>query len=198
MEKKSLFTLLSVGLIMVTLSISYYFLISLPNYNREKLNLEKERQAEDIRVAKDKAEIEQQKLESENNNKSLELAKEVQDDCIKNIKSSVVYYFDKTNTTKSPLFYPYEDEESFNKNERLLTALSAYKSCVTNDPRYDYSNSAIKSILTDAGIAETTINNYMFDYKSKANDLCNSFLLTVSAKSKCEDLERIKYDFGLQ
>ncbi|QQG52322.1 MAG: hypothetical protein HY931_03210 [Candidatus Falkowbacteria bacterium] len=193
MEKhKNIFSVVAT---IVALSIAYYFLYSLPSYNREKLNLEKERQAEDIRIAQDKAELDKQKKQQEESIRMSELAGEIQNDCIKNVQNSVVFYFDRANTTFSPLFYPYENEAAFNKNERLLTGLGAYQSCITNDPRYTSENTAIKSILIDADIAEVDINNYMVEYRDKTPELCSSYLLTSSAKQKCESLETKQYNF---
>lgn len=195
-SNKKMVNILLAMAILVTASIAYYFLFSLPRFNAEKLDLQKEKQQEDIRIARDEADAKKQKQQAEDSARMLELAKDIQDACIENIQNSVVSYFDKTNTTYSPLFYPYEDEGSFNRNERLLTALDAYQSCITNDPRYDYDNSAIKSILIDAGIAQTDINNYLVRYRDKTEGLCDSYLLSESAKGKCQDMEIMEYDFG--
>jgi len=197
MEKNKHFfnLIILIAVIMVAFSVAYYFLYSLPNYNKEKLKLDQQKQASDIKMAADKAEADQKKQEAEDDTKMSELAKEIQDDCIKNVQSSVVSYFDKSNTTFSPLFYPYENEASFNKNERLLTALDAYQSCIMNDPRYKLDNIAIKSILNDAGIAEVDINNYMVTYRDKTPGLCESFLLSESAVGECNNLKEKKYSF---
>lgn len=185
-----------VVLIIASLSIAYYFLYSLPNYNNQKLNLQREKQEEEIRLQRERAENERVIQDRENSIRETELAKKIQDDCIESTQNSVASYFDKTNATFSPLFYPYEDESSFNRNERLLTSLSTYQSCIYNDPRYDYNNLAIKSILNEAEMAEVSINNFMFEYKEKTPELCESYLLTTSAKQKCELLEKHEYDFG--
>ena len=198
MEKnKHYFSL--IGLIVLVLgvfSVSYYFLYSLPQYNNQKLKLEQEKQTADIKIAQDKAANEQQKQDEEKNTKMLELAKNIQDDCIKSTQSSVVYYFDNSSVTANPLYYPYENEASFNKNERLITAIEAYRTCLGNDPRNDGTNTAIKSILSDAETAYRLINNDMVSYRDKTEGLCDSYLLTESAKSKCADLTTIKYNFN--
>ncbi len=196
MEKnKHFLNLLLFAIILVAFSVAYYFLYSLPSYNREKLKLDQQKQAADIKIAADREDAEKRKQEVENDTKMSELAKVIQDDCIKNVQTSVVYYFDKSNTTFSPLFYPYENEASFNKNERLLTALEAYQSCIMNDPRYKFDNTAIKSILNDAGVAQVDINNYLVEYRDKTPGLCESSLLSESAAKKCNTLKEKKYSF---
>jgi predicted Holliday junction resolvase-like endonuclease len=197
MEKNKHFfnSIILIAIILISSSVAYYFLYSLPNYNNEKLKLSREKQEDDMRVAKEQSIINQKKQEEEKNVKASELAKNIQDDCVESVKKSVVSYFDKTNTSDSPLFYPYEDEESFNRNDRLLTALGAYQDCLKNDPRNDGINIAIDSILFDAESASRTINNFMVSYRDKTPGLCDSFLLSDSAKSKCSDLVIIKYNF---
>lgn len=204
-KHKHIYVLIVLASVMlIALSIAYYFLFSLPKFNNDKLKLEEEKQAEDSRITREKVEadqqrelLDQQRQEEEKNAKMSELAKKIQDDCIKSTQDSIVAYFDKTITSASPLYYPYENESAFNKNERLLTSLSAYRDCLRNDPRNSEENSAIQSMLSDSWSAYRAINNYMVAYKEKAPGLCDMYLLTQSAKSQCKDISYIKYDFEL-
>src|SRR5680860_506202 len=195
-QKQFISLTIFVAIILTAFAVAYYFLYSLPKYNNDKLNLQKQKQEEEIRYEREVAAIEAEAREVDSNIKMAKLAKKIQDDCIENTQNSVVSYFDKSNTTFDPLFFPYEDENSFNRNARLLTSLSAYQSCLYNDPRYSSDNLALKSIITEASSAERSINNFLFNYKEKNPDLCDSYMLTDSSKKTCDFLEKQGYDFG--
>lgn len=187
MEGKTRNTILIILACLITFFIGYYFLYLLPLYNNEQLSLTKEKQEAELKAEANKIETEkQQQAKAEEENFS-NTAKEVQDDCIKGVQDGG-FSFDKTNVAPSPMFYPYEDETSFNKNERLCTALIAYEDCLKQDPRNNSNNNAIQSMIDNAESAHAVINNFMFTYKKKTPGLCDSFLLSSSAKKFCSDL----------
>ena len=66
--------------------------------------------------------------------KQIKAANELRGECIK-VGKKITYEFGLDNTVSSPVFYPYEDINSFNKNKTLYTALSVYISCLEADPR---------------------------------------------------------------
>jgi hypothetical protein len=193
MEKKMHLILLTSAALIIAFSIAYYFLYSLPDYNEQRLTLQKQKQAADLQAALDKAAMDKHQQASADEQQMLDVAKNIQDDCIKSVQSGVVYYFGRTNVAESPLFYQNENEESFNMDERLLTSLDAYRSCLNNDPRNDGNNSAIASMLGEANSAYKEINNYMVTYRDNTPGLCDSYLLSEPAKSKCPDLFKMSY-----
>ena len=192
MEKKYHLTLLVLAALIIAFSVGYYFVYSLPNYNEEQLTLQKQKQAADFQIASDRAAADKQQQAAADEQQMLDVAKSIQDDCIKSVQNSIVYYFGRTNVAASPMYYPNENEESFNMDERLLTSLNAYESCLNNDPRNN-GNSAIVSMLNDAASAYKEINNYMVTYRDKTPGLCDSYFLSESAKSKCPDLFKMSY-----
>jgi hypothetical protein len=186
--KKTYILLLCLSLLVITLCVGYYFVIALPSNNKEKLNFEKQKYEDQIKTAQ----TEQTNKNNQANADSLinqgNIAKSIQDDCIKKTAQSVSSDFSASTVTDNPLYYPYEDENSFNKNERLITSLSAYLSCITNDPRYVENNKVLHKIEFDGSSASYTISAYMASIKKKNPNICNSYLLSASAKKMCDGI----------
>lgn len=160
------------------LAVGYYFFYALPNYNNDKLNFEKEKQANEDKISKDELEASKKKDQSET-------AKNIKNDCIK-AAQDIYFDFKESMINGDPIFYPYETEDAFNKNERIILAISSFQSCFYQDPRNDKSEAMI-NISDNATLSYRIIAQHLKDVKKKNPEICNSYLMTQTATKYCNE-----------
>ena len=96
--KEHFYIIILIFLLLLIISIGYYFLYALPNYNREKLNIEREKQNEELRIKKSMQDTEEEKqfmekLEKlQNENKLDECLTKAQNNYINNWENSCKSY----------------------------------------------------------------------------------------------------------
>lgn len=180
--------IISLAALIIAVGVGYYFMIALPKINREKLQLERDKYDEEVRTKNLEASAKAEQAKNEAEKIDNELAKKVQDDCMEKAKN-INYAFDSSSVTPDPMFFPYEDIDSFNKNERILNAIDAYKSCITNDPRYNKENEAMSSLYVNSLKAWLVINQQMTSVKKKNPEICNNSEISVSAKKMCNEIK---------
>lgn len=171
-RKPPLFLHLAIGLslLLVSGAVAYYFIYYLPSVQQQRLDIEKQTQA-----AEDK------KNQEAKDQTERATASAIEADCVHSAQD-VSYLFGANNAQANPLYYPYEDIDSVNKNDRLVTALDAYISCLQSDPRNDQNNATIKDAIFGARMAWSTINQFNQDTIAKYPYWCDGYLISQSTK----------------
>lgn len=185
LENKKYLWFMSFMVAIAALSVGYYFVYALPNYNKEKLNFEREKQENEDKINRDELEVSKQKEQTET-------AKNVKDDCIKTAQD-IYFDFKESMINGDPIFYPYETEDAFNKNERIILAISSFQSCFYQDPRNDKSE-IMKNISDNATLSKRIIAQHLKDVKKKNPEICDSFLMTQTASQYCKEQININSD----
>jgi hypothetical protein len=176
--KAYLYIIIIIALIFSALCVGYYFLYSLPVFHQEQLVFEIMKQSEETAI---------KKVEIAGNLKfqMAQTATEIRDACISSTQAQITPEFGMGTLSAVPFFYPYKDAQSFVKNERLFSAINAYRACLKNDPRNDEKNENIKKLDDDAMGAWTRIRQFMVQVKTENPDICNSSVFTPATKSMC-------------
>jgi hypothetical protein len=171
--------MLGIALLMVSGSIAYYFGFFKPNFEQQKYDqLQIEKALEKIE--------EDKKEEAESAEKQINLATKLRADCLPSGKR-VTPLFDEGTTREHPLFFPYDNIDAINKNERLVVAIGEFVSCMDTDPRYDRDNEAMLDFVVNAISAKIAIADHIEETIANNPTFCDSYILSQSAKqSYCE------------
>jgi hypothetical protein len=175
---------ISIGVLIVSTSVGYYFFWALPNQNREKNGIEMRLKQQELES--NKQEEERKQVESVNN---------IKQGCLSEAQKSYSALV-MSELSASPNFFPYFNELSFERNTDLIVGVHAYEECIKDYPGF-IDNTKLKDVDTQAKIAESFISLFVAYAKQRVPSICESKGLSSRAMTWCLN-SQYNYDVKLE
>lgn len=183
-SSKRLMNILGFSVGIVALTLGYYFGYARPQLERDKFEFQKNQELQ-------KQDIDASKRAEEEVSRAISISEEVKASCLTRAKD-ISYSFNEDNAKSSPIFYPYKNLSSMEKNERLVLALTVYSGCLRDDPRRE-GNSYLFAANIDAVLAQNAIQDWMENAVKEDPSLCKDVRASASFESWCADLKKGVY-----